>query len=735
MTGTLTDAALAYYDRGWSIFPLKGKRPLVDWKTYQCERGTRDDVERLFSDPACTGIGLALGGLSGVIRIDADSAGALAELQRLGSLPDTLCFRSPSSPHSFGWLLQHVDGITTEKLWKGKGEHEELRVQSHGAYTVLPPSLHPDTGTPYEWINEAPIARIPRWLLDFYTGRMLLELVKELRPTLKQPDLPEIQQALAHIPADDYDMWVQVGMALRSVSPEYCSIWDTWSQTAADKYKAGECEKKWATFSDTPGGVTGRSILYWAEQFGYRPLNRHEPLTDLGNARVLARMGEGKVLHSSKWGWLHWDGKRWSMEDGLKVVQELQKGAIEHRLNAAVQSLARHLQSDREANGFDKTTAKKSKTITLIRKHEDETRIRGSRTLAESEPQLMCNYREFDREPWLFNCANGTLDLRIGELRDFDQRNRLTQVSPTAYNPAALAPRWEQFLEDVLPDIEVRSFLHQFLGCCLSGDTSPQMMPVFWGSGANGKSTLVEVLLAVLGEDYAMKAKRDLLMAKRQNEHPTSLARLRGKRFVACVESSEDGRLDETLVKEITGGDSIAARRMREDEWEFTPSHKAILASNHKPEIRGTDVGIWRRIRLIEFNVTFPEDHPKRDPLLKEKLVAESQGILAWLVKGCQLWFDNGRRFPMPTAVTQATAAYREEQDKLGQWISEKCVVGEGRRGRVEKLMESYLIWCAANKHHAMNGNAFGRGLSERGYPLEAKGSKYRKDIDLGGAT
>lgn len=726
----MLEAALKYWEYGWSVFPVKGKIAAVDWKQFQTERPTREQVEQWFEDTSqYTGIAVALGRVSNLLRVDVDGSVAHTELVRLGGVPETLSFSTPSG--GTGYLFHYLDGIRTEKLWKGEGEHEELRVQSDGAYTVLPPSAHPDGGS-YQWTKDAQPARVPDWLRDRAVERVLAELVKELRPTLRAPDREEVIQALEHIDPDDYDTWIQVGMALRTAGDEYANTWVKWSKQSA-KYKEGDCESKWNGFRTNNTGVTTRTLFYLAQQTGWCPPNKHEPLTDLGNARVLARLGDGRILHSSLWGWLAWDDKRWAMEGAEKRVQELQKAALEYRFNRAVESMARHLKTDHEADNFSSVKRNKAKTISAIRKHEDESRIRGARLLASSEPNISVDHRTFDRRHMLLNCYNGTLDVASMEFRNHDPMDYITQLCPISYQSAATCPQFVQFLEQIIPDADVRQFLQCYFGCCLTGDISVQLMPVFHGSGANGKSTLIATMMHVLGEDYAMKAKRDFLMVQRNSGHPTSVARMRGKRFVVCVETEEHGRIDETLVKELTGGDAIAARRMREDEWEFIPSHKLVLVTNHKPEVRGTDDAIWRRLPLIPFNQKFPEGDPRRDPMLAEKLQAEAPGILNWMLEGCQQWLRAGKRLERPETVKAASTAYREEQDKIGAFIADKCVVGEGHKGRTEKIMEAYALWCHTNKHTTLNGNAFGRALTERGYHLEAKGSKYRIGIDLAG--
>ena len=203
------------------------------------------------------------------------------------------------------------------------------------------------------------------------------------------------------------------------------------------------------------------------------------------------------------------------------------------------------------------------------------------------------------------NCANGTLDLRTGKLRQHDQADYIAKVCPVAFDASATCPTWRKFLAEIFNGSEALvEYSQRLVGYWLTGLTTEHVLPVAWGSGANGKSTWINALFDVMGADYSGKANRDLLLAIKGDRHPTALAGLHGKRFVVCTETSEGARLDEALVKEMTGGDAITARRMREDFWTFAPTHKIALVTNHKPTVRGTDHAIWRRLRLIPFTVT-----------------------------------------------------------------------------------------------------------------------------------
>jgi putative DNA primase/helicase len=379
---------------------------------------------------------------------------------------------------------------------------------------------------------------------------------------------------------------------------------------------------------------------------------------------------------------------------------------------------------------------------------ESARRINAMLDLARSEPCIPILPEQMDADPWLFNCPNGTVDLRTGALREHRREDYITKLCPTRYDPDARCPAWCRFLEAVFPtdegvaDDELITFMQRLLGRCLTGDVSEQFLPIFWGSGANGKSTLVNTVLGTLGGDYAMKANADLLMTSRGERHPTEVAQLFGMRLVVASETSEGRKLNEALVKDLTGGEPLRARRMREDFWEFPPTHKVILLTNHKPRIVGTDEAIWRRLRLVPFTATFwdpadpgknaaelPADQ-KQDKQLGAKLAAEREGILAWLVRGCMDWQRDG--MTLPDKVRAATRDYRAEEDTLARWIAECCVTGDtSYRCRSQVLYGNYRGWCERAGEEVMPQKLFGPALEERGYPKRTSNGVWYLRIAL----
>ena len=224
-------------------------------------------------------------------------------------------------------------------------------------------------------------------------------------------------------------------------------------------------------------------------------------------------------------------------------------------------------------------------------KSEMAPRVNAMLDLARSEEGIPVLPEDLDHDPWLLNCMNGTLDLLTGQLREHRREDLITKLCPTAFDQKAECPRWLQFLDEIFEDKDLPDYIYRLLGYCLTGDTSEHILAVFHGNGANGKSVLVNTVLAVLGEDYAMTAMPDLLLARRGEHHPTEIATLFGKRLLVCHETGAGRRLNEALVKWLTGGDKLQARRMREDFWEFHPTHKAILVTNYKPEVHRSGRG------------------------------------------------------------------------------------------------------------------------------------------------
>jgi P4 family phage/plasmid primase-like protien len=457
---------------------------------------------------------------------------------------------------------------------------------------------------------------------------------------------------------------------------------------------------------------------------GREPVN----LTDLGNARRLARAAGDDLRWVRSWKkWIEWDGKRWSDGDQYDVRRR-GESVITDLFLAATEQM-KQLAGD-DGDQAKVRLAALQKTQTWAKKSEDARRLNAMVDLLRSQPGVGIDHEQLDRDPWLLNCPNGTLDLRTGRLRPHARGDYLTRLCPTPFDPEAECPAWEAFLCDVFrsgdgPDLDLICYVQRLLGYGLTGDTSEHLLAVLHGTGANGKSVFVNVVGEVIGHEMVCTAAPDLLLARDLDKHPCELACLFGKRLVVCQEAGTGRRLNEPLVKWLTGGDRLQARRMREDPWEFTPTHKAILVSNYKPAVAGTDNGIWRRLRLIPFDVTFPPE--RQDKGLTRRLTAEAPGILAWMARGCSHWRAGGLN--EPARVLAATRSYREGEDMVGRFIAERCLVSPDATVRSDALYTAFVAWSkAGGEEKVLSRRKFGEAMTGReGVGREtSNGTRYR---------
>jgi putative DNA primase/helicase len=429
-------------------------------------------------------------------------------------------------------------------------------------------------------------------------------------------------------------------------------------------------------------------------------------LTDLGNARRLVTRHGNDLRYCGEAGWFSWNGHRWA-EDTT--------GEVERRAKETALSVLEEVAREKDDN-------RRQALLKHATRSQNAHSIRGMIELARTEPIIAVETSSFDVDPWLLNCPNGTLDLRAGKLREHRREDLLTRCLSVAFNSDATAPGWDCFLKRVFAgDAELIDYLQRLFGYCLTGEVNEQVFVFLHGSGANGKSTLIETLLKLLGP-YARKADFTTFLAQRRSGTlRDDVADLRGARLVTAVEAGEGRRLDSATVKELSGGDTIRARRLYQNGFTFKPSFKLVLVGNHLPVIGDTSLAMWRRIHLVPFNVTIPED--ERDLRLTEKLAAELEGILAWAVQGCREWQRVGLR--PPRSVVHATKSYQEEEDTVTQFIEDRCIQRPNGKVRPIDLYRAYRAWAeTAGECHPLTKRGLRDNLRSRGLAAPRKGSK-----------
>jgi putative DNA primase/helicase len=429
-------------------------------------------------------------------------------------------------------------------------------------------------------------------------------------------------------------------------------------------------------------------------------------LTDLGNMeRLVVRHGQD-FRYSKAGGWMRWDGNRWATDHLGKI-------------NEAAYDTARKIRA--EANlvrGRDEESIKIKETIIKWSKQsESKSRLDAMVNLAQSDEKIATRLEDFDQNLSLFNCANGTIDLTSGDLKSADRADLLTNMSPVVDDAGAVCPRWKQFVLEVMSgDQEMADFLQRAVGYSLTGETSEQCMFILWGTGANGKTTFIELVRHVLGT-YAQAADFQTFMAKRfgpQSGPSSDIAKLRGARFVSATEGEDGQKLAESIIKQITGGDTITACFKFKEHFEFRPQLTLWLSTNHKPQVVGTDEGIWRRIRLIDFN-----EHFSKDDTLATTLKSEAPGILRWAIEGLKQWQKFG--LMEPQRVLRTTTDYRADEDIIVRFINDECEIAKGSETPSRKLYDAYKAWAKDNHEIEMSERKFADSMKDHGYVKRKK--------------
>lgn len=658
--------ARRYSEIGWALIQLDGKIPVTkNWqKTAPREPSNMAGCWAEWGKRYGMGVVLRTSA-SGLAVFEYDTDEARERYLELlgGELPPTPICRT-------GRGLLHTYFSDPGGLQKAARDGLELRAGEHQC--VVPPTVHPDTGQPYEWLEghepwHVPCLPVPAAIREFF-GR-------NGRPKTIPAKLT---------PSTRHDSFITVAAELRKVGVGEAAI--------LASLRALNTEQ-----GDPPKTDDAELVAIARDAMGWR-VGEKGPVptfTDVGNGELWSGMHAHRlrfVKQSRQW--LHYRDGRWR-RDETGEAERAAKTTARERL--------------RLASEIEDEDKRRDAVRWAMASHQGP-RIREMLQAASTEPTVVLSASQLDADPFLLGCANGVLDLRTGELRTASPDDLISLGNDIQYDPDAECPRWEQTLEEVFAgDDALVAYIQRKVGYALTGDVREQIVDVLHGNGGNGKDTFIRPVTRIIGEQ-ALTTPMETFARSRDKGVRNDLARLHRARLVIASESAEGRRLDEVTVKAVSGGGVIAARFLYGEFFEFVPQFKVWLVTNHKPRVEGDDDAIWRRLRLIPFNVSFIG---REDKELGGKLEEELPGILAWAVRGCLDWQAYG--LGLPKAVEQATNEYRADEDLLGLFIDQRCELTVDAAVEPALLRAAFEEFCTAMGERTISASVFGRRLARRG--------------------
>ena len=437
--------------------------------------------------------------------------------------------------------------------------------------------------------------------------------------------------------------------------------------------------------------------------------------TDMGNARRLVKHYGHKIRFCVDQNvWYIWNEHQWQMDT---------------RNNAKIVKLAKRTGQKIYAECADiEDKGERLERVKWAKKSEEKKRITDMIFLAQTEDEIEIEAKQLDADPYLLNCKNGVIDLKTGELRPHAPTDFMTKYVPIEYDPKASCPKWEEAImkymgadQDEMKASELVFFLQRAVGYSLTADKSEQCLFFLYGDGKNGKSTFINTISKLLG-DYFQHVRIESLLAKQNDTIPNDIATLPGARMVVSSEIPENRRMNETLVKDLTGGDAITARFLRQEFFTFYPVFKLWIFGNDKPIVSPSDA-MFRRIKMIPFNVQIPEE--ERDPHFEQRLEEELPGILRWAVEGCSDWLRDGLN--PPQAIIDATNAYRDEMDILTDFIEDCCILKPTANVPIRELYNSFQDWCNSSGRKPLGKKQFSQRLQKKYSGLDSAGRDGNK--------
>lgn len=684
---SVLSSAIDYAERGYPVLPLKPGSKVPATRNGKDDATTDvEQIRRWFQPDSIYNIGVLTGEISRTLVVDIDERNdGFSSFERLertfGKLPNTLSAKTGGGgKHLYFRVPAGIEGLRDRPNVDG---YVGVDLKAFG-YVVAAPSIH-ESGNAYCWENEADIASAPEWLIDLACGN------GRIKPAATKFGGPVKEGS-----RNDTLFRMASGLVARGLSDE--------------AIRAAVLAENEASCVPPMEAKEVEGILQSVKR--YERGSQH-PDTELGNARRLVDAFDGNARYNPpSRDWFVWNGKCWVRDDEGFVVRQA-KSVVDELLTSA--------------KLIDDSDVRKAR-VSFARKSQSLPRISGMIELAKTEPGVPIRFSEFDSQPHLLNVANGMVELKTGDLLAHDRGAFATHILDIEYDPDAVCPAFDRFVDQVLlEDKELIQYVQRAAGYAATGETREQCFFLLHGEGANGKSTLLNVIRDILGS-YAKHTPTETLIAK-SGGASNDLARLAGARFVSASEANTDQSFADGLLKQITGDEPIVCRPLYKEFIEYVPTWKVFLATNQLPKLNGNDPAIWRRIRTIPFNRSFTQQEQDRE--LSTKLAAEKAGILNWIVRGAVDWYENGLQ--TPKAVADATAEYRSEMDSVGQFVEERCELASDAAVSSSSIYAQYRQHSNENGRSPVSQTMFGRALSRRGFRSEKRrgGLKYRVGLKL----
>jgi len=672
--------------------PLGEKYPSIEWKEYQQKRPTQEELAKWFSNDNIN-IAIVTGSISGVAVLDVDGEeGERSIRENHLYIPPTPTVKTG---RGFHYYFKYGGGIkNTVKLYAG------VDVRGEGGIVVAPPSLH-QLGVKYKWViplEEIELAELPDWLLKqlqekestikIYPDGWVDELLEGVEAGRRHDTLTKL--------AGHY---IAKGLGLTEIE----KILLDWNRKNKPPMESEEVVKTVESIF--------RKDREKEEKEEKREIAGGVRLTEFYNADRFVEAWKGKVLYCKPWDcWLIYKDGRWQ-KDNIEEVLALAKKVV-----LSYYGQAEKIEDDNERKAL----------IKWALKSETKTALNNMIDLARHDLAVLPE--EFDKDLYLLNLKNGTYDLIADTLLAHNPEHLLSQMADVEFNSNAECPKWLEFLNTIFKgNQDLINFIQKAVGYSLSGDTGEDCFFILYGTGMNGKSTFLNTIQTILG-DYAIQARAETFLSKDRDYIPNDIARMNKKRLVIATEFPEGKRVNENLIKSLTGRDTISARFLRQEFFDFSPTFKLWIGTNHKPVVYENTIAFWRRVKLIPFEVQIPEE--QRIPHYEDILLQERSGILNWALEGFRRWKREG--LGTTDKITEAVKAYREDMDILEEFIQEKCMEGAEYSVSFSELYSAYSQWANENKEQLLSKQTLGRRLEERGYkPYKSVGKRVWRGLKL----